>query len=69
MTETPKKPRGTVSVQTEVCKGCAYCIEFCPTKSLEFSKEFNRKGYHYPVLARPETYLVGGGRDPSIPRL
>ncbi|MBI5239396.1 MAG: ferredoxin family protein [Elusimicrobia bacterium] len=49
------KVKGTVSVKPEVCKGCAYCIEFCPTKSLEFSQSFNRKGYHYPVLARPET--------------
>ena len=54
MNETTAKPKGSVSVLIESCKGCAYCIEFCPTKSLEFSREFNAKGYHYPVLARPE---------------
>jgi len=53
--DTPaKQARGTVFVRTEVCKGCSYCIDFCPSKCLEFSKEFNAKGYHYPVLMRPE---------------
>lgn len=52
--EPAKKGRGTVSVQTQVCKGCSYCVDFCPSHCLEFSKPFNRKGYHYPVLARPE---------------
>ncbi|MFA5193570.1 MAG: ferredoxin family protein [Verrucomicrobiia bacterium] len=49
-----KQARGTVFVRMEVCKGCSYCIDFCPSKCIEFSKDFNAKGYHYPVLARPE---------------
>ncbi|MBI5244149.1 MAG: 4Fe-4S dicluster domain-containing protein [Elusimicrobia bacterium] len=52
--EPAKKGKGAVFVQAEICKGCSYCIEFCPTHSLEFSQEFNSKGYHYPVLAKPE---------------
>jgi 2-oxoglutarate ferredoxin oxidoreductase subunit delta len=48
------KPRGTVFVRAEVCKGCSYCIDFCPTHCIEFSREFNAKGYHFPVLARPD---------------
>lgn len=52
--ETKRKGKGTVFVNKDVCKGCAYCIELCPTKCLEFSIDFNSKGYHYPVLARPE---------------
>ncbi|MBP7126717.1 ferredoxin family protein [Myxococcota bacterium] len=51
---TSRKARGTVFVRPELCKGCDYCIEFCPTDCLEFSPNFNAKGYHYPVLARPE---------------
>ncbi len=49
-----KQARGTVFVRTEVCKGCSYCIDFCPSKCIEFSKDFNAKGYHYPVMTRPE---------------
>ena len=50
----PKQGRGTVFVKGHICKGCSYCLDFCPSNCLEFSKDFNAKGYHYPVLARPE---------------
>jgi TPP-dependent indolepyruvate ferredoxin oxidoreductase alpha subunit len=46
--------KGTVFVRTEICKGCSFCIDFCPTDCLSFSKEFNPKGYHFPVLSAPE---------------
>jgi 2-oxoglutarate ferredoxin oxidoreductase subunit alpha len=52
---TVERPgKGTVSVRTEICKGCSFCIVFCPTDCLAFSKEFNSKGYHFPVLQTPE---------------
>ena len=46
--------RGIVHIIDERCKGCGYCIEFCPKRVLEFSKNFNRKGYHPPFVNRPE---------------
>ena len=49
-----KKAKGTVFVRPEICKGCSYCIDFCPPRCLDFSKDFNAKGYHYPVLAEPD---------------
>lgn len=49
-----KKARGTVFVKGHICKGCSFCIDFCPTRCLEFSREFNAKGYHFPVLIRPD---------------
>ncbi|MFI5167020.1 MAG: ferredoxin family protein [Thermoanaerobaculales bacterium] len=52
--ETVKRGKGTVFVTHEVCKGCSFCIDFCPAHCLEFAREFNRKGYHFPVLVRPE---------------
>ncbi len=51
---TEQKGKGTVFVKGELCKGCSYCIDFCPTGALGFSKEFNHKGYHYPILVQPE---------------
>ncbi len=30
------------------CKGCAFCVEFCPKRVLFVSPEFNSKGYHPP---------------------
>jgi len=51
--ETRTRGKGTVFVTSEVCKGCAFCIEFCPTHCLDFVRDYNRKGYHYPYLANP----------------
>lgn len=48
-----RKPRGTVRVKPHICKGCSYCIDFCPSNCLTFSAEYNPKGYHFPVLVRP----------------
>ncbi len=29
------------------CKGCGFCVEFCPKKVLGLSDDFNHKGYHF----------------------
>jgi 2-oxoglutarate ferredoxin oxidoreductase subunit delta len=52
--EPIKRGKGTIFLRPEVCKGCSFCIDFCPPRCLEFSGDFNRKGYHFPVLARAE---------------
>ncbi|UCF09239.1 MAG: ferredoxin family protein [Thermoplasmata archaeon] len=44
-------PKGEVQVIPERCKGCGFCIEFCPRNVLAESKEFNSKGYHPPEIA------------------
>jgi len=49
-----KKFRGVVVISRELCKGCSFCIEFCPTHVLELDKGFNAKGYHPPFLAKPD---------------
>lgn len=55
-TKEVKKPKakGTVNFQIERCKGCGFCIEFCPMKVLEFSKEYNVKGYKFPVAKQAD---------------
>jgi 2-oxoglutarate ferredoxin oxidoreductase subunit delta len=52
--EAGGKAKGTIRVRVEVCKGCSFCVDFCPTKCIELSREFNAKGYHYPVLTAPD---------------
>jgi 2-oxoglutarate ferredoxin oxidoreductase subunit delta len=45
-----QKYLGNVEVNIEHCKGCGFCVEFCPTGALELSKSFNKKGYHPPLM-------------------
>ena len=44
-------PLGQLYTIPERCKGCRFCIEFCPKDVLEESDAINGKGYHYPVVA------------------
>ncbi len=43
---------GKVTVVEYRCKGCNYCIEFCPNDVLEQSTEFNEKGYYPPRVKK-----------------
>ncbi len=45
-------PHGNVHIDKEQCKGCKFCVEYCPRDVLEMSPEFNRKGYHYPIVLK-----------------
>jgi 2-oxoglutarate ferredoxin oxidoreductase subunit delta len=47
-------PRGRVYIIEERCKGCNFCIEFCPKNVLEESEKFNSKGYHPPEVVNPD---------------
>ncbi len=46
--------KGFVAVTVERCKGCGFCVEFCPTDCIELSSQYNIKGYHTPVLAHKD---------------
>jgi len=41
-------PHGRIYIIRERCKGCGWCVTFCPRQVLEVSDEFNSKGYHPP---------------------
>jgi len=49
-----KKVRGLVFLNANRCKGCGFCIAFCPPHVLEFSEEFNTHGYHPPRLTNAD---------------
>jgi len=42
------RPTGRIFVIVERCKGCGFCVEYCPRDVLRISEKFNKKGYHYP---------------------
>ena len=46
-----KVPRGVVQLIAERCKGCGFCVEFCPKKILSMSNSTNAKGYRLPEIS------------------
>ena len=49
-----KPTRAKVHINANWCKGCSFCVQFCPTRVLEMSPEFNAKGYHPPLVNNPD---------------
>jgi 2-oxoglutarate ferredoxin oxidoreductase subunit delta len=39
-----------VKINDMLCKGCSYCIKFCPKHILEMGTERSKKGHFYPIL-------------------
>lgn len=52
--DKPGSPRGRIEVIDDRCKGCSFCVEYCPNDVLELSSRFNKKGYHPPEVVKPE---------------
>ena len=63
--------KGQVAITVERCKGCGFCVEFCPTHVLALSSAFNSKGYHPPHVVdrremlglRPVRHVLSRLRD------
>lgn len=53
-------PKGHIYLLEEFCKGCGFCVEFCPKKVLAQSEHFNDKGYHPPEVADPDACVLCG---------
>ena len=43
-----------IEIIKERCKGCSFCIEFCPRQVLKKSGELNKKGYIVAAAETPE---------------
>jgi len=49
-----------VLINKERCKGCGYCVEFCPRRALMMSEELSPKGYYLAAVA-DESKCLGCG--------
>ncbi len=55
-----KNPIAEIHLLKNECKGCGYCISFCPKKVLEESDEINARGVHPPRIVDESKCLVCG---------
>jgi 2-oxoglutarate ferredoxin oxidoreductase subunit delta len=58
---------GKVLINKDRCKGCAFCVEFCPRGALEMSDELSPKGYTLAVVADESKCLACGLCDVLCP--
>jgi 2-oxoglutarate ferredoxin oxidoreductase subunit delta len=49
-----KPDRGSVTLNSEECKGCGLCVQACPPKVLRLADRLSRYGYH------PAEYIGSG---------
>lgn len=52
------KAKGLIRINSDGCKGCAFCVEFCPRKAIEISDQNNAAGY-YPAIFNEEAGCTG----------
>lgn len=49
-TGSARRSYGRIFIIEERCKGCTFCVAFCPKNILAMSERFNSKGYHVPEV-------------------
>jgi 2-oxoglutarate ferredoxin oxidoreductase subunit delta len=49
-----KKKGSSIHINQKWCKGCYICLEVCPKKVFEKSKEVSEKGFNPVFVAQPE---------------
>lgn len=59
--QSSRKEPLQLTIEPERCKGCGFCVEFCPKEALGISTDqFNAKGYYPAELCHPELCIGCG---------
>jgi len=53
-----KQPEAEIHIIEDQCKGCGFCIEFCPKKVLDESQEINARGVHPPKIVDESKCII-----------
>lgn len=53
-----KQPKAEIHLIADQCKGCGFCIQFCPKKVLEESQEINARGVHPPKVVDESKCII-----------
>ena len=56
-----------ITIVKEFCKGCGFCITYCPQRVYDLSDEMNQKGYYLPSPVRLEDCTECGLCDLHCP--
>lgn len=59
-TEKISLPKAEIRIIRDLCKGCNFCIDFCPRKVLEKSEELNKRGVYPPKAVDEEKCTLCG---------
>ena len=54
------RPQAEIHLIRDQCKGCGFCIEYCPRKVLEESDEINARGVHPPKVVAADKCMNCG---------
>jgi 2-oxoglutarate ferredoxin oxidoreductase subunit delta len=49
-----------IHIIPDLCKGCGFCIEFCPKNVLEQSDQLNKRGAYPPQVVNEEACALCG---------
>jgi len=58
--EKVKRPKAEIHIIKNQCKGCGFCIQFCPKDVLEESEEINERGVHPPRVVDESRCVLCG---------
>jgi 2-oxoglutarate ferredoxin oxidoreductase subunit delta len=54
------RSKAEIHILKDQCKGCGFCIQYCPKKVLEESQEINARGVHPPKVVDESKCVICG---------
>jgi len=58
MSTQGQQKRGKITIDVKRCKGCEYCIIYCPKKCITLSHDINMLGVRYAEFSNPEACIA-----------